>query len=179
MRNRLKVIVRPSASLYPKTMIVRGHCGIFEWIGKGQIDIVQKYAAIQINCQPDLCIPLGHRIDAIQNAAHNEHFADLQSTARKSNFQLVTIGVVVALSFYFENVYLVMIDADVPTVLNCQSFRIQLRKKEKKKTQRKKITKTNICKLNVSIQWDVANKWRAKLCTRTFTTFVCDECAVV
>lgn len=50
----------PVSLLYPKTMIVRGHCGIFEWIGKGQVDIVQKYATIQIDCQSNLCISFGH-----------------------------------------------------------------------------------------------------------------------
>lgn len=48
-----------------------------------------------------------------------------------------------AWSFYFENVYLVMIDADIPTVLNCQSSRIQLRKikKTKKKKNQNKCSK--------------------------------------
>lgn len=80
---------------YPKTMIVRGHCGAFEWIGKGQVDVVQKYAAIQINCQPNFRAPLGHRIDAIQNAAHNKHFAHLSPEARHSKCQLVPIEAIV------------------------------------------------------------------------------------
>lgn len=150
MKPKVKDILNSGWSrwTYLAAMIVANCGGPSERIGERQIDVVQQHAAIQIEGESNFRHSVGYRVHGVQDAANDEHFAHLNERGgwrwmmmmAKLNFTSTVcswIGQVVKpkCCYYLfgwgrKRVvwgnYLVMVDADVPAVLNAQCVGVQL-----------------------------------------------------